>query len=84
MRRAQEPRGHLAVMAMSCDAADPDFIPGRVTCHDSVRDVFHEHVPTAPFPSLSSSHTDRALPGANTINYDDYSKRPMKPSLKAK
>lgn len=84
MRREQEPRRRLTVMAVSYNAGNLDFIPGRLTCHDGVRDVFHTHVPIAPFPSIDSSHTGRALLGANAIYYEDYLKSLMKLSLKAK
>lgn len=69
---------------MSCDTENLDFIPVRLTRHDGIRDGFHVHVPIAAFPSICSFHTDQVLTTATAIYHKDYSKNPMKLSLKAK
>lgn len=51
---------------------------------DGIRDDFHVHIPTAPFPSVCSFHTDQVLPWANTISEESYSKSPTKLTRKGK
>lgn len=45
---------------------------------DGIRDDFHGHIPTAPFPSVCSFHTVQVLPRANNISEERNSKSPMK------